>query len=527
MTIRGYSFDGYVDEVKAFHGHVAPGMVAGGFMVELALSSLPEGGLYDAVSETRACIPDAVQLLTPCTIGNGWLKIVSTGRFALALYDKHTGEGVRVAPDYAVLDRWPQFKAWLLKLVPKKEQDTPALMNEIREGGVSLFTCEPVSLDPSFLGGKKKNVSHIHRCSLCGEGFRAVEATEICPACSGEATLYVQANEDEVPLTSTALADAVGGHALHDMTLIVPRKQKGPAIVKGQRITDADVEVLKNMGKNRIYLEEQNHRDSLVHENDVAIAFGDTLGGEGAAVAGPPKEGKVEFRAEHDGLFYVDTQRVNRLNAMADVILSTIASCSPVSKGELLAGTRAVPLFLSRSEFTRCMALAHTPLFHVAPYIIREAGVIVTGTEVYEGRITDGFLPYAEAILGTYGATVAASAFVPDEPSRLAAEVTRMANEGVKLIITTGGLSVDPDDVTQKGLEKAGVSVSSSRSPILPGAMTLLGTLGETTVVGVPAGALASDKTAFDLLLPRLLAGMEVTPDDVYSMGVGGLLVGA
>lgn len=527
MTIRGYSFDGYVDEVKKFHGHVAPGMVAGGFMVEMALSQLPEGGFFDAVSETRACIPDAIQLLTPCTIGNGWLKIVPTGRFALALYDKHTGEGVRVSPNHETLDRWPAFKAWLLKLVPKGEQDTRALLNEIREGGMALFMWEKVILDASFLGGKKKNVSFIHRCVSCGEGFRVKAAAEICPACSGETTLYAAHRGEGPTLVATPLEEAVGCHALHDMTLIVPRKQKGPAIVKGQRITHAEVATLKDMGKNRIFLEEENDLENLVHENDVAMAFGDTLGGPGTVVTGPPKEGKVEFAATCDGLFCVDTERVNRLNAMADVILATLPPFTPVSEGQPLAGTRAVPLFLSKPEFARCMALAHTPLFRVAPYTVREAGVIVTGTEVYEGRIQDGFLPYARNMLGRYGVTVAASEFVPDDPAMLAAQVTHMVVDGLKLIIVTGGLSVDPDDVTQKGLEKAGVAVTSSRAPILPGAMTLLGKIRDTTVVGVPAGALASKKTAFDLFLPRLLAGIDVTSDDVYAMGVGGLLVGA
>ena len=525
MTILGYSFDGYVDEVKKFHGHVAPGMVAGGFMVDLALSSLPEGGLFDAVSETRACIPDAVQLLTPCTIGNGWLKIVPTGRFALTLYDKHTGEGVRVAPNPEVLDQWPEFKAWLLKLVPKRDQDTRALLNEIRQGGASLFTCEKVALDASFLGGKKKSVSYIHLCSMCGEGFRAVEYSEICPSCSGEVTLYTHAPDSDVSLTSTPLEGALGGHALHDMTLIVPRKQKGPAIVKGQRITEGEVETLKNMGKNRIYLEEENDLKNLVHENDVAIAFGDTLGGENTEVVGPPKEGKVEFKATCDGLFCVDTERVNRMNTMADVIVATRPAFAPVVAGESLAGTRAVPLFLPTQMFTRCMALAHTPLFRVAPYVIRRVGAVVTGTEVYEGRIKDGFLPYVTKTLEPYGASLTHSKIVPDDPEMLAAEVTRMVVEGLKLIIVTGGLSVDPDDVTQVGLEKAGVTVTSSRSPVLPGAMTLLGSIGDTRVVGIPAGALASKTTAFDLILPRLLAGVEVTPEQVYALGVGGLLV--
>lgn len=199
MTIRGMSFDEYVEEVEKFHGHVAPGMVCGGFMVEKALSSLPEGGLFDVVSETRACIPDAVQLLTPCTIGNGWLKIVPTGRFAMTMYDKHTGEGVRVAPNHDILNQWPQVKAWLLKLVPKREQDTKLLLGEIEKAGTSLYTCIPVKLDGSFLGGKKKNPSGIHLCAICGEGFRAVEDAKICPACSGAVTLYTSDTDKGTP----------------------------------------------------------------------------------------------------------------------------------------------------------------------------------------------------------------------------------------------------------------------------------------------------------------------------------------
>ena len=90
--------------------------------------------LFDAVCETRNCLPDAVQLLTPCTIGNGWLKVVNVGRFALNLYDKYEGKGVRVFMDPVKVADWPEINTWYLKLKPKKEQDS-ALLLEANPGG--------------------------------------------------------------------------------------------------------------------------------------------------------------------------------------------------------------------------------------------------------------------------------------------------------------------------------------------------------------------------------------------------------
>ena len=135
MKIGSYSYDEYLQLVKSFHGHIAPGLIIGGFMVDLALRRLPEGVLFDAISETRACLPDAVQLLTPCTIGNGWLKVVNLGRYAVNLYDKYEGAGVRVWMDAAKVADWPEIKSWYLKLKPKAEQDKDLLMEQIREAG--------------------------------------------------------------------------------------------------------------------------------------------------------------------------------------------------------------------------------------------------------------------------------------------------------------------------------------------------------------------------------------------------------
>src|SRR4030042_909993 len=123
MKIRKYSFDEFVECAKSFHGYAAPGVVLGGVMVELAYQNLPAAGLFDAICETRRCLPDSVQLLTPCTVGNGWLKIMDSGRFALTIYDKQTGDGIRVFVDSARIQPWEHIRDWVFKLKSKSETD--------------------------------------------------------------------------------------------------------------------------------------------------------------------------------------------------------------------------------------------------------------------------------------------------------------------------------------------------------------------------------------------------------------------
>lgn len=184
ITICGHTYDEYIDMIKAFHGHVAPGMVLGGFMVDLAHRNLPQGEYFDAICETRACLPDAIQILTPCTIGNGWLKIIDLGRFALSLYEKYTGDGIRVYVDSQKLDNWPEVKTFFFKLKPKKEQDSEVLISEINLAHTSIFGIQKVMIDLDAIKSNRRDAFAI--CPLCGEGYPEGDG-EICLGCQGEA----------------------------------------------------------------------------------------------------------------------------------------------------------------------------------------------------------------------------------------------------------------------------------------------------------------------------------------------------
>lgn len=197
MTIGPYTYDEYLDHVRWFHGHIAPGLVIGGFMVDLALKNLPEGEFFDALCETPTCLPDAVQLLTPCTIGNGWLKVINMGRFAVALYEKFGGKGVRVYIDPPKIKAWPELNSWYFKLKPKKDQDLDRLLAEIKDAGARVCSMNSVQLDPDFIKVRRRKGFKI--CRICGEAYPLTDGA-VCRGCQGDAPYVTM----EPPLVKTS-----------------------------------------------------------------------------------------------------------------------------------------------------------------------------------------------------------------------------------------------------------------------------------------------------------------------------------
>ena len=185
MNIGPYSFEEFIEKIAAFHGSIAPGIVAGGIMIDIAKANLPEGEFFDVICESQHCLPDAVQLLTPCTIGNRWLKIADTSRYSLTFYNKYTGAGIRVYLDAAKLVDWPAIRAWFLKERPKKEQVLELILDEFKRAGTGIYSTEKVTVKPSYITDSKKSRSAIALCPSCKEAFRR-DLGETCPACRGQ-----------------------------------------------------------------------------------------------------------------------------------------------------------------------------------------------------------------------------------------------------------------------------------------------------------------------------------------------------
>ncbi|MCB2227541.1 MAG: molybdopterin-binding protein [Desulfarculaceae bacterium] len=322
------------------------------------------------------------------------------------------------------------------------------------------------------------------------------------------------------------LDDAVGLVLAHDMTEIVPGKSKAPAFKKGHVVRPEDLERLARMGKRHLYV--LDIAPDQMHENEAAEMLAEALSGPGIEKKGPPSEGKIVLIAAHDGLFDLDVERLTRFNLSSEVMCATIHRNSVVRKGQDLAGTRAIPLVVARAAVEEAAALAAQDggLLKVLPFSPLKAGVVVTGNEVAHGLIEDRFAPIVTAKLEALGASVMGVEVAPDDKAAVMNAIKSLARRGAEMIITTAGMSVDPDDVTRMAIAEAGGKNLLYGTPVLPGAMFLVGDLaapqGDIPILGVPACALFHPTTILDLILPRVLAGERFTRASIAALAHGG-----
>jgi formylmethanofuran dehydrogenase subunit E len=181
-TLCGKSYEEFYQAIEQFHGWKAPGVVIGGFMVDLAQGRIGPGVEADAIVETTHCLPDAVQIFTPCTYGNGWMKVVDWDKFALTLYDKKTLEGARVWLDIGKVRRFPDVYSWYMRVVSKAELPLDVLLKSIEEAGRGMLSSTPVQVI-QYQGKLKKG--KIEVCSRCGEAYPASQG-ERCLSCQGK-----------------------------------------------------------------------------------------------------------------------------------------------------------------------------------------------------------------------------------------------------------------------------------------------------------------------------------------------------
>jgi formylmethanofuran dehydrogenase subunit E len=328
-------------------------------------------------------------------------------------------------------------------------------------------------------------------------------------------------------MEAVPLHAAVGKKVLHDMTRIVPHELKQAEFKAGQRLTAGDVCRLQQMGRRRVYVESKEIASGWVHENDAARIFALAMAGEGVDGSGEPSEGKVTVRSKRDGLLVLEQDQLERFNLVPDVMCASRQNYTVVDRGKEIAGTRAIPLYLSPMHFNLAMSvLADGPVFRVLPMRKAYVGILVTGSEVFEGLVEDKFAPIISNKVQNLGCRVVGTRIVPDDRLAIREGVEELSQSGCDLLVSTAGLSVDPDDVTRQGLLDAGLEDMVYGAPVLPGAMTMLGRIGDVQVMGVPACALFFKTTSFDLLLPRLLAGVAVTRKDLARMAEGGLCLG-
>ncbi|MDE7245157.1 MAG: molybdopterin-binding protein [Oscillospiraceae bacterium] len=320
--------------------------------------------------------------------------------------------------------------------------------------------------------------------------------------------------------------DAVGHVLCHDMTQIIPGQYKDARFRKGHVVQEEDIPVLLSMGKENLYVWEMV--PGMVHENDAAERLCRLCENENMVRSGPVKEGKLELSAAIDGLFRVDTRRLNEINLLDDIMIAVRHGNTAVKKGDKLCGTRVIPLVIEEARLAKAEETGGgTPLLELLPWKLKTAGVITTGSEVSKGLIQDAFTPVVEKKLSEFGISVTEHRIVGDGLENVAAAIADVRTRGVELVLCTGGMSVDPDDNTPGAIKRSGAEIVTYGAPVLPGAMFLLGYFDDgTPVMGLPGCVMYAKRTVFDLILPRIAAGVPVTRREIACLGEGGLCLG-
>ncbi len=327
-------------------------------------------------------------------------------------------------------------------------------------------------------------------------------------------------------MKSIPVREAVGLTLCHDITEIVPGGCKGPAFRRGYVVREEDIPHLLRLGKEHLFVWDTTP-GNMVHEDDAARRIATAVAGPGIAF-GSPKEGRINFTAAHQGLLQINLDLLERVNSIPDVTLATAHSMQEVAQGRMLAGTRVIPLVVPEStvKAVEDCCRGEAPLLSVLPFAAQRVGIVTTGSEIFHGRIKDGFGPVLRKKFEAWGSSIHSQTIVPDTTEITAKAILDTIADGATLVAVTGGMSVDPDDKTPAAIRAVGCDVVLYGAPVFPGAMFMLGYLDDVPVFGLPGCVMYHRASIFDLILPRVLAGMRITARDITRLAHGGLCEG-
>ncbi|GED28316.1 molybdopterin biosynthesis protein [Brevibacillus agri] len=317
--------------------------------------------------------------------------------------------------------------------------------------------------------------------------------------------------------------EAIGMMLPHDMTQILPGEFKGRLFKKGHVITEADIEPLLSIGKEHIYVLEMP--EGFIHEEEAGIRIAKAVSGQGLTLT-PPYEGKVSMKASRTGLAKVNEEAVHAINALEGIAFSTMYGDQIVHPGHTLAATRIIPLIIEEERIVELEKLAKQfdgPIIEVKLFQEKQVGLVTTGSEVFSGRIEDKFGAVIRNKVEALGSTVVDQRFAPDDKEAIEKQILSFLDEGVDLVLVTGGMSVDPDDRTPGAIAGVGAEVVRYGTPMLPGSMLMVAYKGDVPILGLPGAVMHEPFTSFDVFLPRILAGERIVASDMTRLGYGGL----
>lgn len=325
-----------------------------------------------------------------------------------------------------------------------------------------------------------------------------------------------------------AIEDAIGQCLCHDLTAIMENGFKGVRFKKGHILKREDLPVLRSMGKNHVFVWEPEADE--MHEDDCAMALARELISD-LIRHDQASEGKISLISRVDGVLKINKSALAALNSVPDWTVTSLQDHQPVTRDSRIAAFRIIPLTTKRENVEQAVQIARRAkqsgraVFRVVPFRPLKVGIIITGNEIYEKRIPDAFEPILRQKLSRYPASILSVSFCPDDEAKILKAIQTCVDHGCRLILMTGGMSVDPDDVTPSAIRQSGAALLMQGVPMQPGNMLTLAKRRGLVILGIPGASMHFPRTSLDVFLPRIFAGLIPTRAEIRHMGVGGLMV--
>ncbi len=302
------------------------------------------------------------------------------------------------------------------------------------------------------------------------------------------------------------------------------RHSKG-VFKKGRRLDQSDIETLAEDGIRTIIAARLEEDD--VHEDEAARRLAEALAGDGVSLAAP-FTGRANLLADEDGLVEIDRAAVEAVNGIDESItVATLSPLEPVGRRQMLATIKIIPFSVERPLVEKAEALlkATGPAVRLKPYRVQDVGLVMTRLP----NTKDSVLAKSRSVIAerveALGGHIVAEAVCDHSVDALREALKQESIAGCTLVLVSGASAiVDRNDIVPASVVAAGGTISRLGMPVDPGNLLLTGTLGDSSVVGVPSCARSPKLNGFDWVLQRLMAGLEVTAADISAMGVGGLL---
>ena len=318
------------------------------------------------------------------------------------------------------------------------------------------------------------------------------------------------------------IEDAIGQPICHDMTRIVPGQFKGVAFKRGHIITEEDIPRLKQIGKEHVYVGQLP--EGYIHEDDCAVRIAKAICNEKDFDFSEVAEGKINISTKYDGVLRIKEEKLYKLNSIKDISISTTFPDIVVRKGKKIASERIIPLYTKEKHIEILEEICNSEkLFFVEKFTKLNVHLIITGNEVYKGLIKDKFYDALLPKVKSYGCEIVKVVKSPDDKDRIKSEIERSIKENADVILCTGGMSVDEDDLTPISIKEVADETIVHGIPVQPGNMFLLAYKNNIPIMGLPGSVMFHGTTIFDIVFPRIACKEKFNKDFFIKLGLGGL----